>query len=328
MAPVDTSLVQGVLQQVARRVVGQEYMVERLLISLLTGGHVLLEGVPGLAKTLTVKTLAETISTTFHRIQFTPDLLPADVLGTRCLVGGLAHGVIGAGQEDEGTSGVSVLAVAGLDARSVWIPDLEGQEEVVADELLAQIGGAPRPEDLVVLVPDPRALRAEPLVAGVWDAVGPAGVVGAGAADPVSEAPLVWCGREAEGGALAGLVLRGASGLRVGVTQACRPATGLLTVTRASGPWVLEIDGRPALVLADVRDALEELGLDVELALARHLLEQPDRLLEVALSAAAVVVAAEEEVELVLDRRQRRVLELRGRHNVIHEANRECGRGV
>jgi MoxR-like ATPase len=72
-----------VLQQVARRVVGQEYMVERLLISLLTGGHVLLEGVPGLAKTLTVRTLAETISTTFQRIQFTPDLLPADVLGTQ-----------------------------------------------------------------------------------------------------------------------------------------------------------------------------------------------------------------------------------------------------
>jgi MoxR-like ATPase len=82
-APIDTALVQGVLQQVAKRVVGQEYMVERLLISLLTGGHVLLEGVPGLAKTLTVRTLAETIHTTFHRIQFTPDLLPADVLGTQ-----------------------------------------------------------------------------------------------------------------------------------------------------------------------------------------------------------------------------------------------------
>ncbi|HEU4990303.1 MAG TPA: AAA family ATPase, partial [Gemmatimonadaceae bacterium] len=72
-----------VTEQVARRVVGQEYMVERLLISLLTGGHVLLEGVPGLAKTLTVRTLAETIDTTFQRIQFTPDLLPADVLGTQ-----------------------------------------------------------------------------------------------------------------------------------------------------------------------------------------------------------------------------------------------------
>jgi MoxR-like ATPase len=76
------ALVQGVLRQVGRRVVGQEYMVERLLISLLTGGHVLLEGVPGLAKTLTVRTLAETIDTSFQRIQFT-DLLPADVLGTQ-----------------------------------------------------------------------------------------------------------------------------------------------------------------------------------------------------------------------------------------------------
>jgi MoxR-like ATPase len=77
------ALVQGVLRQVGRRVVGQEYMIERLLISLLTGGHVLLEGVPGLAKTLTVRTLAETIDTTFNRIQFTPDLLPADVVGTQ-----------------------------------------------------------------------------------------------------------------------------------------------------------------------------------------------------------------------------------------------------
>src|SRR5687768_4674466 len=77
------ALVQGVLRQVGKRVVGQEYMVERLLISLLTGGHVLLEGVPGLAKTLTVRTLAETIATSFSRIQFTPDLLPADVVGTQ-----------------------------------------------------------------------------------------------------------------------------------------------------------------------------------------------------------------------------------------------------
>ncbi|MHB1863735.1 MAG: AAA family ATPase [Gemmatimonadaceae bacterium] len=79
----DSRLVHDVTAQVARRVVGQDYMVERLLISLLTGGHVLLEGVPGLAKTLTVRTLAETIDTTFQRIQFTPDLLPADVLGTQ-----------------------------------------------------------------------------------------------------------------------------------------------------------------------------------------------------------------------------------------------------
>ena len=82
-AATDMALVQAVEREVGKRVVGQEYMVERLMISLLTGGHVLLEGVPGLAKTLTVRTLAETIHTTFQRIQFTPDLLPADVLGTQ-----------------------------------------------------------------------------------------------------------------------------------------------------------------------------------------------------------------------------------------------------
>ncbi|HVZ49440.1 MAG TPA: MoxR family ATPase [Gemmatimonadaceae bacterium] len=80
---IDHTLIQDILAQVARRVVGQEAMVERLLISLLTGGHVLLEGVPGLAKTLTVRTLAETVRTQFSRIQFTPDLLPADVIGTQ-----------------------------------------------------------------------------------------------------------------------------------------------------------------------------------------------------------------------------------------------------
>jgi MoxR-like ATPase len=79
----DARLALDVGRQVARRVVGQEYMIDRLMISLLTGGHVLLEGVPGLAKTLTVRTLAETIDTTFQRIQFTPDLLPADILGTQ-----------------------------------------------------------------------------------------------------------------------------------------------------------------------------------------------------------------------------------------------------
>ncbi len=82
-AELDHTLIQGVLDQVAKRVVGQDTMVERLIISLLTGGHVLLEGVPGLAKTLTVRTLAETVHTTFSRIQFTPDLLPADVVGTQ-----------------------------------------------------------------------------------------------------------------------------------------------------------------------------------------------------------------------------------------------------
>ncbi|HEV7869277.1 MAG TPA: AAA family ATPase, partial [Chthoniobacteraceae bacterium] len=69
-------------QEVGRVVVGQKYLVDGLLIGLLTNGHVLLEGVPGLAKTLTVKTLAQCIQTGFQRIQFTPDLLPADLVGT------------------------------------------------------------------------------------------------------------------------------------------------------------------------------------------------------------------------------------------------------
>src|SRR3954471_11951885 len=65
-----------------RVVVGQRYMLDRILIGLLSNGHVLLEGVPGLAKTLTVKTIADTLSAHFSRIQFTPDLLPADLVGT------------------------------------------------------------------------------------------------------------------------------------------------------------------------------------------------------------------------------------------------------
>ena len=76
-------LCSDLVSEVGKVVVGQETMVSRLLIGLLTGGHVLLEGVPGLAKTLTVRAFAQTISTGFSRIQFTPDMLPADVLGTQ-----------------------------------------------------------------------------------------------------------------------------------------------------------------------------------------------------------------------------------------------------
>jgi MoxR-like ATPase len=71
------------LHEVKRVIVGQDAMLERLLVALLAGGHVLLEGVPGLAKTLTVKTLAEVVGGTFRRVQFTPDLVPADLVGTR-----------------------------------------------------------------------------------------------------------------------------------------------------------------------------------------------------------------------------------------------------
>src|SRR2546423_13229889 len=71
------------LFEIKRVIVGQDAMLERLLVSLLAGGHVLLEGVPGLAKTLTVKTLAQVLGGTFKRVQFTPDLVPADLVGTR-----------------------------------------------------------------------------------------------------------------------------------------------------------------------------------------------------------------------------------------------------
>lgn len=68
--------------EIRKRVVGQALLIDRLLIGLLTGGHILLEGVPGLAKTLTIRTLADCLDLDFHRIQFTPDLLPADIIGT------------------------------------------------------------------------------------------------------------------------------------------------------------------------------------------------------------------------------------------------------
>jgi MoxR-like ATPase len=77
-----SAFVEKLSAEVGKVIVGQKAMIERILIGLLTGGHVLLEGVPGLAKTLTVKTLADALSMRFQRIQFTPDLLPADIVGT------------------------------------------------------------------------------------------------------------------------------------------------------------------------------------------------------------------------------------------------------
>jgi len=78
----ETAFIEKILAEVEKVIIGQRYMIERLLIGLLTNGHILLEGVPGLAKTLAVKTLSETIQTKFQRLQFTPDLLPADLIGT------------------------------------------------------------------------------------------------------------------------------------------------------------------------------------------------------------------------------------------------------
>jgi MoxR-like ATPase len=77
-----SAFVEKLSAEVSKVIVGQKAMIERILIGLLTGGHVLLEGVPGLAKTLTVKTLSDALHMRFQRIQFTPDLLPADIVGT------------------------------------------------------------------------------------------------------------------------------------------------------------------------------------------------------------------------------------------------------
>jgi len=78
----ESAFIEKLQEEIGKVIVGQKYMIERLLIALLCNGHVLLEGVPGLAKTLAVSTLSQAVRTKFQRIQFTPDLLPADLIGT------------------------------------------------------------------------------------------------------------------------------------------------------------------------------------------------------------------------------------------------------
>ncbi len=171
----------------------------------------------------------------------------ADVLGTRALVGASFHGMLAAGREHEGGPAVAVLAESGCPAAPFLIPDLSGEEALAGEQIAELLGEAPRAEDLVIVLPDPRALRPEPLLEGLARSLGDAVVVGAGAMGALADPPLQWCGERVESGALAGLVLRGSKPARIGVTQACRPATGLFTVTRARGNWILELDGIPAL---------------------------------------------------------------------------------
>ncbi len=197
-----------------------------------------------------------------------------EVLGTKAVVGASVHGVIHAGREVEGGPALAVLAQAGLVAVPFLLRDLQGDEASAGEQIAALIGRAPRAEDLVIVLPDPRGLRPEPLLEGLRGALGEALVAGAGAMDALSDSPLQWCGHEIESGALAGLVLCGARPPRVGVTQACRPATELFTVTRVRGNWILELDGRPAL---DVfREAAREpLAADLRRAAAHVLLALP-----------------------------------------------------
>ena len=78
----ESQFIQGLVSEIEKVIVGQKYLIERLLVGLLANGHILVEGVPGLAKTMSIKTLASTLSAKFQRLQFTPDLLPADLIGT------------------------------------------------------------------------------------------------------------------------------------------------------------------------------------------------------------------------------------------------------
>lgn len=78
----ESAFIQAIMQEMDKVIVGQRYLIERLLVGLLANGHILIEGVPGLAKTMSVKVLAQSIDTKFQRLQFTPDLLPADLIGT------------------------------------------------------------------------------------------------------------------------------------------------------------------------------------------------------------------------------------------------------
>lgn len=167
------------------------------------------------------------------------------VLGTDAVAGCTASGVLAGALESDGEPAVAILALAGARAEAFLVPGLRGREAAGGAEILARIGGRAGARDLVALFPDPTALALRPLVAGLADPLGSAGVVGAGAG--VAGGSLQWCGPKVASGALAGLVLRCAREPELRVTQACRPVTGLLPVTRASGHWIESIAGRPAL---------------------------------------------------------------------------------
>lgn len=205
-----------------------------------------------------------------------PRLLDAAAaeLGTAALVGASAHGVVSGGRESEDERAVAVLACQGLEAHGFLLADPAGEEEAVADEIAARLGGGPRAEDLLVLLPDPGNFDSTAFLPALAERLGPAAIVGAGAGDPSGSAPLQWCGRSLATGAVAGLLLRASKPPRIGVTQACRPLTGLMTVTRARGHWVLELDGRPALEV--FREAAGgALAQDMRRAAAFVLVAQP-----------------------------------------------------
>ena len=196
-------------------------------------------------------------------------------MGTRAIVGASIHGVIHAGREYEGGPVLAVMAFADVVAVPFLLRDLQGEEAGAGEQIARPAGrraAARGPRDRAPGPPGAATpSRSSKGCGGRWRA---AVVAGAGAMDALSDSPLQWCGLEIESGALAGLVLRGSRPPRIGVTQACRPATELFSVTRARGNWILELDGRPAL---DVyREAAREpLAADLRRAAAHLLLALP-----------------------------------------------------
>ena len=154
-----------------------------------------------------------------------PEILDitVSVLGTEAVVGATSFGVMAGGRELEAVPSVAVLVQSGVESEPFLISDLQRDSAGVGEEIAAHIGSAPRPGDLVILLPDPHALDPRPVLDGIRDALGPAIVVGAGAGDPVADHPQQWMGSRVETGALAGMVLRTDGAARIGVTQACRP---------------------------------------------------------------------------------------------------------
>ncbi len=127
-------------EEISKVIIGQDYMIERMLVGLLANGHILVEGVPGLAKTTAVKTLANTIHTSFQRIQFTPDLLPADLIGTQIYLpktcefqikkGPLFHNIILADEINRAPAKVQSALLEAMQERQVTI----GEETFKLDE--------------------------------------------------------------------------------------------------------------------------------------------------------------------------------------------------
>lgn len=157
----EIELFQAVKKEISKIIIGQDYMVDRILIGLLTGGHILIEGVPGLAKSLTVHTISRVIGSSFKRIQFTPDLLPADIIGTEIYhqktadfvikKGPVFHNIILADEINRAPAKVQSALLEAMQEKQVTIGDNTYQLEepflvLATQNPLEQEGTYPLPE--------------------------------------------------------------------------------------------------------------------------------------------------------------------------------------